>query len=68
MAVILDIAGNPMPPRKRRRNPAREQDVRDLSKILVMLLLIVTGYFTFAPETPANGDETKVASTAKASG
>ncbi len=68
MAVILDIAGNPMPPRKRRRNPAREQDIRDLSKILVMLVLIVMGYFMFAPETAANRDETKVAATRQASG
>lgn len=68
MAVILDIAGNPMPQRKRRKNPAREQDVRDLSKILMMLFLIVLGFFLFSPETAANGDETRVAAAQKADG
>lgn len=68
MAVILDIAGNPIPHRKRRKNPAREQDLRDLSKIVMMFMLIILGFFLFAPETAANGDETRVASTAKASG
>ena len=61
MAVILDIAGNPMPHRKR-KNPAREQDLRDLSKILTMLLLIILGFFAFAPEPSDSESPTKVAS------
>ena len=68
MAVILDIAGKPIPHRKRRKNPAREQDLRDLSKILMILFLIVLGFFMFAPETAATGDETRIASTARTTG
>ncbi len=67
MAVILDIAGNPMPSRKRRRNRAREQDIRDLSKIALMLLLIIVGFFLFAPSRDA-AKEISVAAAQKAQG
>ena len=56
MAQILDIAGKPLPPRNRSKQRLRAQDLRDLAKILVMLLLIVTGYFLFAPARDAARD------------
>lgn len=49
MAVILDIAGKPLPPRKRAKRRLRAQDIRDLLKICIVLLLIISGYFAFAP-------------------
>lgn len=49
MAIILDIAGKPLPPRKRSKRRLRAQDIRDLLKVFIVLLLIVSGYFAFAP-------------------
>jgi hypothetical protein len=49
MAVILDIAGKPLPPRKRAKRRLRTRDIRDLLKICIVLLLIISGYFAFAP-------------------
>lgn len=56
MAEILDIAGKPMPPRNRSKQRLRAQDLRDISKIVVMLLLIIAGYFLFAPARDAARD------------
>jgi hypothetical protein len=53
MATILDIAGKPLPPRNRTKRRLRSQDLRDLVKILLVLLLIVTGFFMFAPSRNA---------------
>lgn len=49
MAIILDIAGKPLPPRNRSKNRLRAQDLRDLMKVLIVLALIILGYLTFAP-------------------
>lgn len=49
MATILDIAGKPLPPRNDPKRRLRAQDMRDLSKILIVLMLIVAGYFVFVP-------------------
>lgn len=49
MAVILDIAGKPLPPRKHAKNRLRAQDLRDLMKALIILMLIVIGYLMFVP-------------------
>lgn len=49
MAIILDIAGKPLPPRNRSKKRLRAQDLRDLMKVLMILALIVLGYFAFAP-------------------
>lgn len=53
MATILDIAGKPMDQRKRSRNRWKAQDLRDLTKVAVMLLLVVIGYTLFAPDRDA---------------
>jgi|GWRWMinimDraft_5_1066013.scaffolds.fasta_scaffold87503_2 uncharacterized membrane protein len=53
MATILDIAGKPLPPRNRTKRRLRSQDLRDLVKILLVFLLIVIGYFMFAPNREA---------------
>ena len=50
MAVILDIAGKPLPSRNRSKNRLRAQGMRDLMKVLIVLSLIIMGYFAFAPE------------------
>jgi hypothetical protein len=49
MATILDIAGKPTPPRNDPKRRLRAQDMRDLFKILMVFMLIVAGYFVFAP-------------------
>lgn len=49
MAIILDIAGKPLPPRNKSKNRLRAQDLRDLFKMLIVLALIVLGYLLFAP-------------------
>ena len=67
MATILDIAGKPLPARNASRKRMRAQDMRDLSKILLMLLLIVTGYFLFAPARDA-AEEIRIAAAQKAQG
>ncbi len=60
MAVILDIAGKPLPPRKRSKRRLRAQDIRDLLKIFIVLLLIVSGYFAFAPTESSRDDARNV--------
>lgn len=64
MATILDISGKPLPPRNRRRGRLKAQDARDLLKILIVLALILTGYFLFAPSRDA-GAEIRVAAAQK---
>ncbi|WP_411291725.1 hypothetical protein [Sphingorhabdus sp.] len=49
MATILDIAGKPLPPRNQSKSRLRAQDFRDLLKVMIVLALIIMGYFTFAP-------------------
>ena len=53
MANILDISGKPMPPRRRSKRRLRAQDMRDLMKVLIMLMMVITGYFLFAPANEA---------------
>ena len=65
MATLLDIAGKPLPPRNRARRRLQQQDLRDLTKIFVVLLLIILGYFLVAPERDAAA-EIHVAASAKA--
>lgn len=54
MAIILDIAGKPLPPRNQARKRLRSQDLRDLLKILIVLSLIIIGYLTFAPSNESD--------------
>jgi hypothetical protein len=49
MANILDIAGKPLPPRHASKRRLRAQHMRDLLKVLIMLIIVITGYFMFAP-------------------
>ena len=49
MAIILDIAGKPLPPRNQSKRRLRAQDFRDLMKVLIVLSLIIMGYLLFAP-------------------
>ncbi len=56
MATILDIKGKPLPPRNRAKRRLRNQDIRDLLKIFIVLMLIVIGYFLFAPARDAARD------------
>ena len=49
MANILDIAGKPLPPRHASKRRLRAQHMRDLLKVLIMLITVITGYFMFAP-------------------
>lgn len=65
MATLLDIAGKPLPPRNRARRRLQQQDMRDLTKIFVVLALIILGYFLLAPERDAAA-EIRVAASAKA--
>lgn len=67
MATILDIAGRPLPTRNASKKRMRAQDIRDLSKIFLMLLLIITGYFLFAPSRNA-AEEIRIAAAQKAQG
>lgn len=67
MATILDIAGRPLPQRNRSKQRLRAQDIRDLSKIMIVLLLIILGYFLFAPARDA-AQEIRVAATQKTQG
>lgn len=67
MATILDITGKPLPPRKRCMDRARAQDMRDLAKILIVLLLIVMGFFLFAPDRNA-AEEIRIAATQRGQG
>jgi hypothetical protein len=49
MANILDISGKPLPPRHASKRRLRAQHMRDLLKVLIMLVIVITGYFLFAP-------------------
>jgi hypothetical protein len=53
MANILDISGKPLPSRRRSKRRLRAQDMRDLLKVLIMLMMVITGYFIFAPASEA---------------
>ena len=53
MTTILDITGKPLPPRNRAKSRLQVQDMRDLLKIFIVLMVIVTGYFLFAPARDA---------------
>lgn len=53
MGTILDIAGKPLPPRNRMKRRLRSQDLRDLLKIFLVFMLIITGFFIFAPSRDA---------------
>jgi hypothetical protein len=54
MAIILDIAGKPLHPRNNSKKRLRGQDLRDLLKILIILSLIILGYFVFVPGHDSN--------------
>ena len=49
MANILNISGKPLPPRHASKRRLRAQHMRDLLKVLIMLMMVVAGYFLFAP-------------------
>lgn len=49
MANILDISGKPLHPRNQSKRRLRAEDSRDLLKVLIILSLIIMGYFAFAP-------------------
>lgn len=53
MATILDISGKPLPPRHASKRRLRAQDMRDLLKVLIMLMMVIAGYFIFAPASEA---------------
>jgi hypothetical protein len=53
MANILDIAGKPLPPRHASKRRLRAQHMRDLLKVLIVLMIVVAGYFMFAPASEA---------------
>lgn len=53
MAIILDIAGKPLPPRNQSKKRLRAQDFRDLLKVLIVLSIIIMGYVLFAPDSDA---------------
>lgn len=53
MATILDISGKPLPSRKRSKRRLRARDMRDLIKVLIVLMIVVAGYFMFAPASEA---------------
>jgi hypothetical protein len=67
MPTILDIAGKPLPPRNRIKRQLRAQDMRDILKILIVLCLVITGFFFFAPSRNA-AEEIRVAAAQKAQG
>lgn len=49
MVPMLDIAGKPLPPRHASKRRFRAQHMRDLLKVLIMLMMVIAGYFIFAP-------------------
>ena len=53
MANILDISGKPLPPRHASKRRLRAQDMRDLLKVLIVLMMVIAGYFIFAPASEA---------------
>jgi Tfp pilus assembly protein PilX len=67
MAMILDISGKPLPNRKPTKSRLKAQDARDLFKIVILLLLIIIGFFLFAPSRNA-AEEIRIAATQKADG
>lgn len=67
MATILDIAGKPLPPRNRTKRRLRSQDLRDLLKIFLVFMLIIAGFFMFAPSRNA-AEEISIATTQRAQG
>ena len=67
MGTILDIAGKPLPPRNRVKRRLRKQDISDILKIFIVLCLILTGFFFFAPKRDA-AEEIRVAAAQKAQG
>lgn len=67
MATISDIAGEPLPPRNRVKRQLRSQDLRDILKILLVMAIIITGFFLFAPARDAAQD-IRVAAKQKAQG
>ncbi len=56
MATISDIAGEPLPPSNRVKRELRSQDLRDILKILLVMAIIITGFFLFAPSREAEQD------------
>lgn len=67
MATILDIAGKPLPARNRAKRELRARDLRDILKIMIVLAIIITGFFVFAPTRDAAQD-IRVAAKQKAQG
>ncbi len=67
MATILDIAGKPLPNRRRAKSRLKAQDVRDLFKIMILLLLIIIGFFLFAPSRNA-AEEIRIAAAQRTDG
>jgi hypothetical protein len=49
MASILDISGKSLPPRHASKRRLRAQHMRDLLKVLIVLMMVIAGYFLFAP-------------------
>jgi hypothetical protein len=67
MPTILDIAGKPLPPCNRVKRQLRAEDMRDILKILIVLCLVITGFFLFAPSRNA-AEDIRVAAAQKAQG
>lgn len=65
MATILDIAGKPIPPSNRAKRQLRAQDIRDILKIVMVMAIIITGFYLFAPSRDA-AQEIRVATQKKA--
>jgi len=67
MATILDIAGKPIPPRNRAKGRLGGQDVRDILKIVLVMRLIIAGFFLFEPGRDA-AEEIRIAAAQRADG
>jgi hypothetical protein len=67
LATISDIAGEPIPPRNRVKRELRSRDLRDILKILMVMAIIITGFFLFAPARDGAQDM-RVAAKQKAQG
>lgn len=67
MATILDISGKPLPNRKRTKSRLKAQDARDLFKIIILLAMIIVGFFLFAPDRNA-AEEIRIAAAQRAQG
>jgi len=59
--------GKPIPPRNRAKRRLRAQDVRDILKIFLVMVLVITGFFMFAPSRNA-AEEISLAAAQKADG